>query len=340
MRILLILPWTRTAFELGNYCKLALEEIGYRVDDFKYFKHRIWQRFGILEGLEDFYIKERLYHKILSFKPKLILVIKGDIIPKDVIIYIKKRFKIPLANYWIDDPYRLEISRKLSPLYDFFFTNDINSVNVHKDAGCPNVAFLTFGCMPNIHKKISLSPGQLKQYRSDICFSGTVNPERAKVFEWLVDFDIKIWAPRFIYYLKQDYKIIKEPIPKNSPLYNKFTGQQVWGKELVKVYNAAKIVLNIHSPQTCPIMRDFEVTACGAFLLTDYVNGLEDFFKINQEIVCFKDKDELRELINFYLRDPQKRQEISMRGQQRAYLEHTYVQRMKELISFIKDKIA
>lgn len=336
MRILLILPWGRTAFELGKYCKLALEEIGHRVDDFGYFNCRVPKGLGILKDLEDFYIKKRLYRKISSFKPELILVIKGDTIPKDVITYIKRKFKIPLANYWIDDPYRLEVSSKLSPLYDFFFTNDINSVNVHKNAGCPNVSFLSFGCMPKIHRKITLSQEELKQYGSDICFSGTVNPERAKILECLTDFDIKIWAPRYIYHLKEDYKIIKEKIPVDSSLYNKFTNRQVWNEELVKVYNATKIVLNIHSPQTCPIMRDFEVTGCGAFLLTDYVNGLENFFKINQEIVCYKNKAELKELINFYLKYPQKRQEIAIKGQQRAYLQHTYVHRMKELISFIK----
>ena len=33
--------------------------------------------------------------------------------------------------------------------------------------------------------------------------------------------------------------------------------------------------------------RNFEIPGCGGFLLTDYVPGLERYFQIGEEIVCY-----------------------------------------------------
>lgn len=338
MRILIICPWGRTAFELGGFCKDAFKKIGHIADLFIYNDERISSRIPFLVNIERTLTEKALLRKISVFRPQLFLVIKGNNISPATISQIRRRFKIPLANYWIDDPYRIEISRNVSPLYDYFFTNDADSIQVHKDAGCPHVGFLTFSCASEVHRKIHLSDEEFKKYGTDVCFSGTVSPERVQFLESLVDFNIKIWAPRYIYHLKKDYKMIKEPVLPNSPLYDKFTGRAVWGEELVKVYNTTKIVLNIHPPQAYPNMRDFEVTGCGAFLLTDYAERLAGMFKIDEEIICYRDVKELRKAIRFYLEHPEQRNAIAQRGQERAYAAHTYVQRMQELISFVKGK--
>lgn len=338
MKILIVRPWGRTAFELAGFCKNALQDLGHNAYLFTYNDERISSRISLFAPMERALIKKALLNRIIKFRPELVLVIKGDRIPPEIILQIRKEFKIPLANYWIDDPYRIEISRKISPLYDYFFTNDNDSIRIHKDAGCPRVGFLTFGFDPRVHKKIPLSKEEAKLYGSDICFSGTVSTGRTEFLESLADFDIKIWAKPYVYHLAGDYKTTKKPILPNSPLYDKFTKKAVWGAELAKVYNAAKIVLNIHSPQGCPIMRDFEATGCGAFLLTDYVKGLADSFKIGEEIVCYTHVNELREAIRFYLKQPEQRNAIAQRGQKRACSAHTYVQRMQELISFITGK--
>jgi spore maturation protein CgeB len=129
----------------------------------------------------------------------------------------------------------------------------------------------------------------------------------------------------------------QKKLSPSSVLYNKFTGRSVWGEELVKVYNASKIVINIHSPQPVPIMRDYEVTGCGAFLLTDYANGMENIFELGKELVCFGNATELKDNAIYYLSNQDKIQEIAKRGQQRAYRDHTYAIRMRELLKFIQD---
>jgi len=335
MKILIVRPWGKTTFELGGYCKNAFTEIGHNADLFTYSDERVSSRLPFLGNIERGVVKKALTKKISDFRPQLILVIKGDRILLDLIREIKEKFKIPVANYWIDDPDSIEVSRKISPVYDYFFTNDPDAVQVHKESGCPQARFLSFGFLPHLHKKIQLSEEEYKKYGSDVCFAGTVSEGRIKVLEALSDFNLKVWSPRFVYSFKEEYQIEKNKLPSSSPLYSKFTDRAVWNEELVKVYNASKIVLNIHLPQTVPIMRDFEVTGCGAFLMTDHARSLETMFNLGEEIICYKNIEELKDLVKFYLSHPREREEIARKGNLRAHRDHTYARRMEELISFI-----
>lgn len=336
MKILIVRSWGKTAFELGGYCKNAFAEIGHDAELFTYNDGRISWRLPFLVNIERTFVGKALIKKISDFRPQLILVIKGDEIPLEFIRGIKDKFKIPVADYWIDDPGLIDVSQKISPDYDYFFTNDPDAVQVHKESGCPHVGFLSFGCLPDLHKRIQLSQEEYEKYGSDICFAGTVTEGRIKVLEVLSDFNLKVWSPRFVYSLKEKLRIEKNKIPSSSPLYSKFTDRSVWNEELVKVYNASKIVLNIHSPQTIPIMRDFEVTGCGAFLLTDYARSLETMFKPGEEIICYKNIEELKNMVKFYLSHPREREEIARKGYLRAYRNHTYARRMEELVSFLE----
>lgn len=154
--------------------------------------------------------------------------------------------------------------------------------------------------------------------------------------EALSDFNLKVWSPRVIYTLEGNYRIIKNRIPPSSLLYSKFTDRAVWNEELAKAYSASKIVLNIHSPQTVPIMRDFEVTGCGAFLLTDYARSLETMFKPGEEIILYENIEDLKNKVKYYLSHDHERERIAGKGQLRARRDHTYARRMEELISFIE----
>ena len=314
----------------------ALREIGHTVSIFTYNDERISSRLPFLKNIERAFTEESLIKRISFFRSQLIIVIKGDRIQLEIINKIRNKFGIPLANYWIDDPHYIDVSRIISPYYDFFFTNDPECVQIHKDAGCSQVEFLSFGCVPNLHRKVKLSQEEYEEYGSDICFAGTVSEERLEALKVFSDYDLRIWSPRFVSTFREDYRILRNELHSASPLYYKFTNRSVWDEELVKVYSASKIVLNIHSPQPVPIMRDFEATGCGAFLLTDYARGLETIFKPGEEMVFANSIDGLQEMVDYYLSHSRERDEIARQGQIRAYRDHTYARRMEELISFVE----
>ena len=117
--------------------------------------------------------------------------------------------------------------------------------------------------------------------------------------------------------------------------------KHIFGEEAVKIFNASKIVLDIHltykskNKQFNVTPRIFEVPASRAFLLTNENSLLHKLYDIGKEVVCYKNDKELKDLINYYLKHPEEREEIALRGQKRAYEEHTYEKRFKDIFSII-----
>lgn len=78
--------------------------------------------------------------------------------------------------------------------------------------------------------------------------------------------------------------------------------------------------------------RLFEVAASGAMLLTEYVDGLEQYFTHGQDAVFFSTPDDMIDKALHYLGNPRERETIAARGRQRTLTEHTYAQRFAPLM--------
>jgi len=119
-------------------------------------------------------------------------------------------------------------------------------------------------------------------------------------------------------------------------------GQVAYRENLSKVYNASKINLNISRIQLRSALnqRVYDIPACRGFLITDFKKELEDSFDIGREIICYRHVDELFQLIDYYLKNPQERQKIADAGFKRVINEHTYHHRMKRLLEIYREKFA
>lgn len=340
-KILIICSYSRTTSEIASFCAQAFKELGLGTDVFFFhpYHYSAWLNRGLFGPLEYRIVKERLFFRIRKFSPDLVLVLKGDELLPGTVTEIRSRFRIPVANWWIDDPGLIAVSSGLSPAYDLFFTNDPDSVGVHAAGGCPFVRLLTFACSPAAHRAVKLTNEDSVKYACDIVFVGLLTPERVKVLEALRDFKLQIWSlPEVRSYLPEQNRVEQKIITADSPLYPMITGRQIWGKELVKAYSAAKIILNIHSHgKSDPNMRVFEATGCGGFLLTENRRDLKDFFDVGRELVCFKDVHEMKELARYYLENESERRAIAGQGQVRAYREHTYIHRMREMLGYFEE---
>lgn len=115
-------------------------------------------------------------------------------------------------------------------------------------------------------------------------------------------------------------------------------GQLNYCDELPKLYNASKINLNITMAQmkTALNQRVFDISACGGFVLNDYRRDISELFRLGEEVVCYRDKKELVELVEFFLINPKERKEIASRARRRVLAEHTYRHRMKELVQVMR----
>ncbi len=79
--------------------------------------------------------------------------------------------------------------------------------------------------------------------------------------------------------------------------------------------------------------RNFEIPGCGGFLLTEYVEGLEDYYVIGKEIAVFHHVDELVDLVRYYLDHDEERKQIARAGYERTLRDHTYQKRFEQIFA-------
>ncbi len=84
------------------------------------------------------------------------------------------------------------------------------------------------------------------------------------------------------------------------------------------------------------ILRHFEITACGGFMLTFPTPELSQFFEIGKECEVFTDEKDLLDKIAYYLDHPKQRYEIAAAGQRRTLSENLYSHRIAHVVKVLR----
>lgn len=330
MKIFLITPFK--SWDFGRSCARTLQHRNYSIKVYDYRREalstRIFNyinyRFGIDKpiGFGNRLSNKKLKKEAEKFKPDLVITLKGEQVFPETIRWIKKELEVPTVLWFPDDPQHFEDTAiHIAPAYDYVFTNSIECVPRYKAIGVENVEYIPFGCDPEIHHTVNLSEKDFNRYKSDICFVGAQYPNRINTLSSLKNFNLQIWGPNWG----------EKHVPKE--LQQKWGGRPARLNEMAKIYSASKIALNIPLTENHINMKLFEITGCGAFMITSRMSGLDQLFRIGKEVICYESGQELVELIEYYLDNPEEREEIAKRGQERAHRDHTIEQRMKKIIS-------
>ena len=83
--------------------------------------------------------------------------------------------------------------------------------------------------------------------------------------------------------------------------------------------------------------RMFEVPAGAGLLMTEYHEGIEQFYEIDKEIVTFENQDEFQKKIKFLANNPKITQSIAKNGHARFLKQHDSATRLDEVITKIKE---
>ena len=96
-------------------------------------------------------------------------------------------------------------------------------------------------------------------------------------------------------------------------------------EKMLDIFWTSKINLNFSrvGGRTGLKARVTLVCLTGGFLLTEYTPGLENYFEIDKEIVCFKNDEEMIDKITYYLNHDEERRAIAQAGWKRATNEYT-----------------
>jgi GT2 family glycosyltransferase len=118
-------------------------------------------------------------------------------------------------------------------------------------------------------------------------------------------------------------------------------GEVVKNAELARYYSAADIVLNDHWDdmriEGFLSNRLYDALACGAFVVSDLVDGIEDEF--DGAVATYGSRPELEPLIARYLADPGERQRLADHGRSIVLERHTFDHRVQALCA-VADPIA
>ncbi|MFZ2631290.1 MAG: glycosyltransferase [Desulfosalsimonadaceae bacterium] len=117
-----------------------------------------------------------------------------------------------------------------------------------------------------------------------------------------------------------------------SPL-QQYYRSEAWGLKMYRLLNESKISLNFHIDVAGNIagnMRMFEATGCNSLLITEDYEFVDSLFKPGEEIITFRNHDDLFDKISYYLAHDQEREEITKRGHQACIERHGYDIRIKE----------
>ncbi|NLY74951.1 MAG: glycosyltransferase [Firmicutes bacterium] len=274
-------------------------------------------------------------YTIRDFQPDVLLVVHGSRTPLTQVRYART-LGIITVLWLVEDPYEIDFHRGIMVnSFDLVFTNERQAVNEYTH---PRVTYLPWCCNPRIHKKMNVSDN----YRSDLCFVGMGFPNRVRILNSIASV-LKPLNVKLIGEWNRWERLDPSLRDFVLPVVNDF-------REVLKYYNGAKINLNIHRDPvdppsgnsrgvaaTSPNDRTFAIAGCGGFQLVDRSRpDLWDCFQDQQEIVAFSDPDDLAQKIQFYLGESELRERIGFEAQKRAYRDHTYKSRLREIFRQIR----
>lgn len=260
----------------------------------------------------------------------LICMAQAPISPR-ALTELRKRGVVTVL-WFVEDYLRFTYWREVAKYYDYVFTIQKGEcIEAIRKAGAANVHYLPPACDPAVHAPLNLSLGERSRWGSPISFVGAGYHNRRQSFASLSHLPFKIWGTEW-------------PSCKPFDRMVQEAGRRLTPEEYIKIFNATDININLHSSNERDGVdptgdfvnpRTFELAACGAFQLVDERSLLTDFFEPGKEIATFSSIAQLKDKIAYYIERPDERARIAEAGRARALRDHTYQQRLNEMLTII-----
>ena len=105
---------------------------------------------------------------------------------------------------------------------------------------------------------------------------------------------------------------------------------------IVETYNRHAVHINVSKFQLRKAVnqRPFDVSACGAFLITDERESLRQLFE-EDEIVSYRTIDELIDKARYFLKHDETRTEMVQKARRRVLTHHTYAHRANQILQTV-----
>lgn len=223
------------------------------------------------------------------------------------------------ANWTTDDSWKYaQFSRLVAPAFHGFTTTYPDAYALYQRDGIPHVFLTQWAANPNTLQP----PLPSAQCGCAVSFVGTSHGKRKAWIDALRQRGIDVTC---FGYGWPNGAIAAAEIPqiiRNSVISLNFANSpRVWSGIIPRQTNQIKA-------------RTFEVPGAGGFLLTEWVDGLDRYYAPQKDIAVFNNLNELVDTIRYYLAHTVERDAIARAGYERTCKEHTYDQRLAEVLDF------
>lgn len=290
---------------------MGLLENGHEVHEINLSKHPkiIFNPYRNFGGFGPVYIKwEMIRDEVLSFKPDVIFICAGGLTFKSSTMEKLKKY-CTVIGVTLSDPDVFPSVSKFASNFDIHTTNSPLSYAEYKKLGIQNTFYMPFG----IDSRFFTNRDSVERYQSDVSIIGHYRPNRLEVAEELLRrFDAKIFGRGW-------------PIPTEGPVYD---------EEWFKAMFSTNIIINFPTTGACYTnvkVGIFEAAATGRLIMTEYFEEMENFFEYDEEIIGYKDKDDLMQKLDYYIKNPAETRRIALAGQKKCLEHHTWKMRLQHL---------
>ncbi len=340
LRILVVGPVYGGSYPIACFVKDCLEELGHTVSFVDlaafhpgYNELQAWDRGNDLLRPMEGLLSQLVERRAEAFTPDVVLVLAQAPVGEESLERIRGR-GATVAYWFVEDFRRMPYWKRIANSTDAFFVIQWEAQEAIQAAGAPLVRCLPLAAQPSIHKPCRLSQEEVDRYGSAVSFVGAGYNNRRNFLSRLASPGLKVWGNEW----DGSPSVLAEVVQEE--------GRRVSTEETVKIFNASRINLNVHSSHYHEAIdphgdfvnpRAFEIAACGAFQLVDKRSMLREVFT-DQEVAVFEGLRDAKEQIRYFLDHEEDRLAVAERGRRRVLSEHTYVLRMKELLGTLYEQ--
>jgi len=266
-------------------------------------------------GVHDSFLEapEKLITMMDELKPDLVFTAKVNSY-NNIASIIRSRSLLSFWSYDVRDDINiwLEDTKELYQNAHFFFTIGKSDVEKYKQAGLHNAYWLPEGIDPTIHcKPPKFTMKDHVAYECDVSFCGSLGT-------------IHDGSGRIA---------LIEALKKESFKFEHFSN--VFNLEHSKMVNFAKVNIgNSGWPNVeCSMSaRDYRIMGAGGFLLTNHVNGIEDWFEIGKMCETYHTSTECIEKIKYYLEHVEEAHAMGVYARKVMHEKHKFSNRLQQVV--------
>ena len=284
---------------LLNLKKLRITLIGARLSNYPWgtenFIHKALSEFGHEIIDIDFRRDHNRVEEILKIPTDLVIAYKASGINPRLL----ETMNCPTVLWYPDDILTMQHAQSdllnSGYAYDHVYYFDKAGLQNLLQMGVHHGSFLPLATDPTVYKYL---PGAKKKY--DVVFVGNIYPNRRALLDRL----------------KLKFNVFETKAFMN---------------DMVRIFNEAKIVLNLGVGNTGYQLRVFEALGCRSFLLTNEITLNDRLFNDKEHLVYFNEQN-IEDLINYYLEHDEEREFIAENGYREVCEKHTFGHRVAQML--------